>query len=146
MKTITKLMLMLSLITLIFSCSNKSNDLTPNQISDNLKQGSWSVSYYAENGKDETYKFNGYSLIFGNDNVLELMKGLQNCCSGSWYYENPSDDSSESNKKLVLNIFGDDVADKLQDDWLIIESTSDFFHLIDDNIEKQEVLKLSRKM
>lgn len=146
MKTITKLMLMLSLITLIFSCSNKSNDLTPNQISDNLKQGSWSVSYYAENGKDETHKFSGYSLIFSNDNVLELMKGLQNSYSGSWYYENPSDDSSESNKKLVLNIFGDDVADKLQDDWLIIESTSDFFHLIDDNIEKQEVLKLSRKM
>jgi len=146
MNTTKKLMLVFSIFTLITSCSKKTNDLSPEQTSEKLKQGTWKVSYYFDNGKDETYKFNGYTLTFGSNNLLEILNNSKSSYTGTWYYNNTSDDNSGSSDKLVINIMGDEIVNKLQNDWLIVEMTTDLLHLENDNIDKQEVLKISRSI
>jgi len=144
MKTVKLLTLLMSISILIASCSkNNSNDLDQTTTNENLKTGEWTVTHFSERGNDETHKFNGYTLIFGENGVFNISNS-QITFTGSWYYDHLSDDSSSSSKKLVISIIGNDVTNELHDDWVIIEMNDHFFHLEDDSNDHTEILKISK--
>ncbi|HEY9114734.1 MAG TPA: hypothetical protein VIN10_08525 [Bacteroidales bacterium] len=141
MKTSIQLISATILMMLVISCSNKSNDLTPSNSSENLTQNAWKVSYYEERGKDETSKFSGYQISFENGGVFKLSNSTETF-TGSWSIGNKSDDSSSSSQKLIIYISGNYVADELQDDWVIAEQSENQMTLQDDSSDHSETLKL----
>lgn len=143
MKTSIRILTATILLMIVFSCSNKSNDITPSNSSQNLKQGTWKVTYFEERGKIETSKFDGYSMTFNNDGLFNLYNS-SNSFNGTWSIMNNSDDSSNSSNKLVIWISGNDVADQLQDDWIIIEQTENQITLQDDSSNHIETLRLNK--
>lgn len=143
MKTSIHILSATILLMIVFSCSNKSNDITPSNSSQNLKQGSWKVSYFEERGKIETSKFDGYLMTFNSDGSFSLFDSF-NSFNGTWTVNNSSDDSSSSSTKLVIWISGNDVADQLQHDWIIIEQTENQMTLQDDSSNHTETLIMNK--
>ena len=113
-------------------------------MNESLKEGAWTVTYYSDKGKDETYKFNGYSLIFKENDVFELSTSRQSLI-GTWSYEYHSDDGNDSPNKLIIQVSGNDIADELQDDWIVTGSTDNKISLQDDGVDHTELLTLQRK-
>ena len=143
MKTSIQLISATILMMFVISCSNKSNDLTPSNSSENLTQNAWKVSYYEERGKDETSKFDGYQISFENGGVFKLSNSTETF-TGTWSISNKSDDSSNSSQKLIIYISGNYVADELQDDWVIAEQSENQMTLQDDSSDHSETLKLDK--
>jgi len=143
MKTSIHILSATILLMIVFSCSNKSNDITPATSAQNLKQGTWKVSYFEERGKIETSKFDGYSMTFNNDGSFNLYNSSDSF-NGTWTVNNNSDDSSNSSNKLVILISGNDVADQLQNNWIIIEQTENQMTLQDDSSNHTETLRINK--
>jgi len=144
MKTTIKLLAVLIALFMTVSCSNSgSNDITPAGTSENLNQGLWTVTYFEERGENETSKFSGYQLSFDSGGVFRLINSTSNF-TGSWSVNNNSDDSSNSSQKLVIYISGNNVADQLQDDWIIVSQTENSIYLQDDSSNHTETLKLEK--
>jgi len=143
MKTFKNTFYKIIFLLTAFSCVNKNNDIAPTGSSQKIYEGTWKVSYFEERGKIETSKFKDYLLNFKNDGTLALSNSsIVN--NGTWAINSNSDDNSNSSNKLVILISGNDIADQLQDDWIIIEQTSSFIHLQDDNQNHNEILQLSK--
>lgn len=112
----------------LFSCSDKKE----NSPSGNIKEGTWRVAYYWDQ-KDETANFSGYALMFGDGGVLMAHKGAI-MISGTW---------SETSTKIIIN-FTDPVLSELNNDWLIVEKSSSFIKLKDDNPAQDDQLHLAK--
>lgn len=144
MKPAIKILASFIVLLIIASCSNSSgNDITPAGASQNLNEGTWAVSYFEERGKNETSKFSGYQLTFDSGGVF-ILKNSANTFTGSWSVNNNSDDSSNSSTRLIIYVSGNDAADLLQDDWVIVSQTNNAVELQDDNINHTETLKLTK--
>jgi hypothetical protein len=144
MKTALKFLASLIILLIVVSCSNSSaNDITPSGTSQNLNEGVWTVSYFEERGKNETSKFNGYQLTFDSGGVF-ILKNSSNTFTGSWSVSNNSDDSSNSTSRLIIYVSGNDAADQLQDDWIIVSQTNNSLELQDDSTNHSETLKLKK--
>ena len=144
MKTIKMLNLILSFGILLAACSKtKSDSPAPSTPEESLKQSRWQVTYYEERGKNETDKFNGYTLIF-EDNGTFIFKIKSQSFTGKWSIEDRSDDSDPYQSKLVLWITGNNTADELQDDWYILDSSDNLIRLHDDNTNHTEILEIKK--
>jgi hypothetical protein len=144
MKTTRLLTLIFTITILVSSCSkNETVDLNSVQLNNNLKQGSWKVSYFSEKGKDETSNFSGYTLLFAENGVFTFGNSV-NTFTGTWSSDHQSDDNSNSSNKLIILITGSKLADDLQDDWIIIEMNENSIQLKDDNVSSDEFLNLTR--
>lgn len=142
MKTIRLFAVMASIAILIASCSkNQTNEISPVETIDYLKQADWKVSYYSDKGKDETNNYSGYILSFGENDIFTLSNSQINL-SGTWSLNNQSDDSSNSGNKLIISITGNKQADDLQDDWIIVAVNGNSIQLKDDNASGNETLTL----
>lgn len=97
------------------ACSD-DNDIS--NTGNTIQQGSWRVTLFSEDGKDETGKFSGYSFIFGNNGTLTASNG-SNVVSGSWAMGN-----DDSTPKLIISMPPVNDFDELSEDWHILESTS----------------------
>lgn len=145
MKTASKIIALLTLAAL-WSCSNSDDNnpspsdggLTPDQVT-----GDWKVSYYYDDGKDETSDFSAFVFNFNADGSFEAGSSAQNY-TGSWSMGEAGDDSSSSSKKMVINITGNDKINSLSDDWLILSVTSNEIRLKDDSDNSVEELYFVR--
>lgn len=114
------------------SGSNSSQDPTP--VINTASNGTWRITFYEDNGVDETYHFTGYNFTFGASNVLTATDGT-NTYTGMWSVtnSNSSNDDNPSND-LDFNIMFSSptvFADELTDDWDIVSYTSTKIELID---------------
>lgn len=145
MKTASKIITLLTL-TVLWSCSN-SDDNNPSPSNGNISaaqvEGTWKVSYYFDNGKDETSDFSSYTFIFNQDGSFRANTAGQQY-SGSWSINETGDDSSSSSKKLVISINGNDRMVDISDDWLILTVNDSEIRLKDDNPSRQEELYFAR--
>lgn len=144
MKTTINLLAAIIVLFITASCSNSgSSDITPAGTSENLSQGLWTVTFFEERGENETSKFSGYQMSFDSGGVFRLISSTNNY-TGSWSVNKNSDDNSNSSQKLIIYISGNNVADQLQDDWIIVSQTENSIHLQDDSSNHTETLKLQR--
>lgn len=128
MKTPKKqtIMIFTVLFMTMVGCTQKEDDTaTPNNNGDQLTQGNWKVSYYNDSGKDETYKFNGYTFVFENNGSITATNGSTSQ-TGSW-----STGTDDSQSKLYITFGNVSPFDKLTDDWHIIEQNASTIKLED---------------
>lgn len=105
---------------MLSSSTCEKEDNTPSPASDNIgtiiQSGSWKITYYNDNGSDETYLFTGYGLNFNSNGVVVAINN-SSTINGIW--TNGTDDSQN---KLYLS-FSPSPFDELSDDWHITEQS-----------------------
>jgi hypothetical protein len=133
-----KMGLVLALVLLgmlSWSCSDDDDaqnlSPTPSEVSNIVKQGNWSVTYYFDD-TDKTLQFEGYNFTFGEGNVVTADKDESEVL-GTWSVT--LDDDDDSNDDLEFNLLFVTPATFLEisDDWDIIEYTDTKIRLADDS-------------
>lgn len=145
MKTALKLFALLAAAGL-WSCSNSDdNNASPSGNGTTVDEvtGNWKVSYYYDNGKDETADYTSYSFTFNADGVFQAASGSQSY-AGTWSLGEKNDDSSSASNKLVISITGNDKINHLSDDWLILSISNSEIKLKDDSSNSIEELHFVR--
>lgn len=79
-----------------------------------LTSGSWRVSYFSEDGDDQTSDYLGSNFTFNSNWTIQIVKNA-NSSSGTW---NNYMDSGENKLNLT---FSSSYFDELEEDWNIIE-------------------------
>jgi len=135
---ITMKILALAVIVSAAACK-KTNDAQPSQNSsgnNSLMTGQvWKVGYFGDNGKDETYKFNGYTIQFLENKVVTI-NAPGGSFEGTWNIANDS-----GLNRFYLSASGNYPMTEINDDWLIVETSSTLIWLGDDNPDKTKTLK-----
>ncbi|WP_339702203.1 hypothetical protein [uncultured Marixanthomonas sp.] len=103
-------------------CENEGEgDLS--EFEENLTTGSWYVTYYFDDF-DETNDFEGYEFTFATDSTAQATNGT-NIVPGNWKL------TTSSTPELELFFGTSDPFDELDEDWEIIEGTSELIRLKD---------------
>ncbi|OIQ28198.1 MAG: hypothetical protein BM564_10605 [Bacteroidetes bacterium MedPE-SWsnd-G2] len=132
------------MISLFLSCSsdddgNSVNDLNQEiqNISSEVMQSNWVVTYFWDSDHEETNHFNGYTFNFNSNGSLVAQSG-NNTYQGTWSVTNDSnsnsnDDSSDDSNDIDFNIFFGSPSDfqELSDDWDIISHSATKIELRD---------------
>jgi hypothetical protein len=111
------------LVFCLLSCQkdDNSNPATPNIV----QQGTWRITLYNDSGTDETYHFTGYGFTFESNGTVAAVKG-SSAINGTW-----NTGTDDSHPELYLH-FGTNVPfEELNDDWHILEQTSNKIRLED---------------
>ena len=93
------------------------------EFEENLTTGSWYVTYYFDDF-DETSDFEGYEFTFATDSTAQATNGT-NIVPGTWKL------TTSSTPELELFFGASDPFDELDEDWEIIEGTSEIIRLKD---------------
>ena len=110
MKTIKKqtILTLWVMLAITIGCTNKSDDsVSPDNTSGTITQGTWKVEYFNDSGKDETYKFNGYTFTFGSNGTITAT-------NGSLTETGHEDGNDDSQVKLYLTFTGTFPFDKIR--------------------------------
>ncbi len=116
----------LSLLVL-FACKNddNSNDNTSvfSNLTTNIVRDTWKISFYADDGIDETSDFAAYTFTFNSDGTVNAATDLLTE-NGTWMYEDSSNDSSdddgiENDEEFILLFPTSNLLDEISDDWHI---------------------------
>lgn len=113
MKTIKILALAFLAITTVSSCK-KDEKISPSNSAAVIKDGTWKVTLFSEDGVNETYHFTGYSFDFQEGGVVKATSS-SNTVNGTWA-------TREDSGKTKLDLDFDDVNnfDELDEDWEIL--------------------------
>ncbi|RFN58624.1 hypothetical protein [Marixanthomonas ophiurae] len=109
------------LLALITDCSSSGGDEVPSDFETILTSDSWFVTYFFDD-EDETSDFAGYEFTFATDNTAQATNG-SNTVEGTWNL------TSSSTQDLELFFGNNDPFDELDEDWDIIEATSEIIKL-----------------
>lgn len=118
---------------------NSNNTNSADQISEDMEQGTWRITYFFDTDTDETSDFSGYSFKFNADGTLVATKG-GDTVEGTWSVVDDSsndsnDDDGNSSDDDDFNIFfpvpADSDFEDLNDDWDIITHSSSKIELTD---------------
>lgn len=111
--------------------NNSSADPTP--VINTVTSGTWRITFYEDDGVNETYHFTGYNFTFGSSNVLTATNGT-NTYTGSWSVTNDDSNDDSPSNDLDFNILFSTptvFADELSDDWDILSRTDTKIELVD---------------
>lgn len=125
-----KKFLFVIILTISLSCSNDSdNDLpltiAPSTVEDIMTKGTWRITLYMDDNKNETSDYTGYSFTFNANKSVTALKNAQTT-TGNWSSFNDS-----GKVKFLIN-FGDIFPlDEISDDWDVKLLTSQKIELED---------------
>lgn len=112
------IVVIIALLTLTACSSDDKNTNPSSSVSEFLTQGSWKITLFQEDSKNETYYFTGYDFVF-NQNGSAVASNNSTTKNGSW-----NTGSDDSQNKLYLDFGQEDPFEELTDDWIILENTS----------------------
>lgn len=120
-------LLIAPIIFFMASCSDTK--VSPTNVSNTLKDGTWKVSFYFDTDHEETSDFDGYNIVFSANNVVNASNGTTSV-EGTWYVSTTgSGDEIDENTHLVLHFAPNIPFTELNDDWLILEKTLTKVHM-----------------
>ena len=116
----TKFLGFLFLTLTIFSACHKNDDDSPStsELAAVATTGTWRVTWFFEDNRDQTSIFTGYTFTFNGNSAVTAIKGSSSIV-GSW-----ATGIDDSKSKLVLAFASPSSFEELNEDWLVIESTS----------------------
>lgn len=128
-------------LLLVLSGCNKSEESEDDQIlgAENASElmstaqtGDWTISFYYDSEQDETSNFAGYVFTFSSEGVATANNGT-NAFTGSWTVttSDSSDDSEDDHIHFNLNFTEAFLADEINDDWHVLEVSSNLIRLTD---------------
>jgi hypothetical protein len=118
---IIKLLSLLVLTMVLFSCSNSSSTTptpAPSTNTTNVQKGNWKITLYTKKGIDETNSFTAYTFTFNSTGGISATNGTKTV-SGTW-----ADGTDDSKTELIFDFGTTSPFDELSEDWTIIENTS----------------------
>jgi hypothetical protein len=126
-RIINSIILLTVLATTISSCQKDDNSMSSSIAALNTaaQQGKWKVTFYNENGVDETSHYIGYEFQFSSNGTVLVTKNATNV-NGTW-----SAGSDDSHLKLVLNFGTANPFQELNDDWHVTEQSASIIKLQD---------------
>lgn len=128
MKKLTYLLTFL-LILGAYSCSKDKK--MQRQIEKDVTKGTWKITFFEEDGNNETNHFSGYNFTFKDDGTLNANNGSNNY-NGTWSLSNSSsNDDSQSDLDFNINFNLSNDFEDLNDDWEIISNSSSKIELKD---------------
>ncbi len=83
-----------------------------------INEGEWKVTYFEDNGENETYYFDGYVFTFNDNGTVVAVNGSQSV-SGSWSVK-----KDDGHVELDLTFPATANFDELDDDWHVVEQTT----------------------
>lgn len=118
-----KLMAILSLLLFVsVSCSDDNDDSnqvsSPSEITSTLTDGQWIVTFFEEDGVDQTSNYSGYSFTFGADGSLSATNG-SSTESGDW---STYTDSGYTKLDMMFTAL-DGPFEEISEDWRVISRT-----------------------
>lgn len=105
-------------LLLIAAACNKPEKINPNNSSSVLKEGSWRVILFSEDGENETHYFSNYTFSFLDNNVAKAVSN-SSTVSGTW-----STRKDSGKTKLDLNFELTANFDELNEDWEILTQSA----------------------
>jgi hypothetical protein len=128
----------LSLVLLI-SCKKDDNSNNPAgtfvNITTDLPQSAWIVSYFFVNNVDITSNFSSFRFTFQSDGTVDAANDIFSE-TGTWRYEDASNDSADDDgipddEELILQFSTNSLLDELSNNWHITSATSAEVELYD---------------
>jgi hypothetical protein len=120
-----KSLLFLGVLVLLASCKKDDSNTTASFSTStssftkiNLPSGKWKITYYNDNGTDETADYTGYEFQFNSSGSVSATNGA-NSVTGSW-----SSGTDDDQLKLILDFPTSNSISELNDDWHIVEQSS----------------------
>ena len=121
-----------ALATILLLSSNsgckKEDNSTSNQaaaLTQTAQTGKWKVTYYNDNGNDETSTYTGYEFQFNTGGTITVTKA-GTTINGTWKTGN-----DDSQVKFYLNFGTVNPFQELNDDWHLIQQSSTIIKLED---------------
>jgi len=108
------LFLALLLVASIGGCTNNNND----DLTDTITTGTWRVSYFIENGDEDTSLFFGYVFTFQLDGSVSVTRPNLPVAPGSW-------NEHDNDNRLELDFGVSGLLEKLNEDWVVINVDND---------------------
>jgi hypothetical protein len=108
------LFLALLLVASFGGCSNNNND----DLTDTITAGTWRVSYFTQNGDEDTSLFRGYVFTFRPDATVSVTRPSLPVALGTW-------DEHDSDRRLDLDFGISGLLEKLNEDWVVITVDND---------------------
>lgn len=124
-------------VLLAFSSCSKNNDSSNNPP---YTSGTWMIHLFTDSGNDETSDYAGYDFVFASGGTLTATKS-GTTTSGTW-----STRTDDGVKKMDINLVTTDAnLLDLNNDWVIVSSSSTLLELADDNEVSGEVVHFMKK-
>lgn len=107
------------------------NKVSSKSVEKTVEDGTWNISYFAEDGNVETSDFAGYTFDFSSDGTVAATNGTTTI-NGTWSVtkDNSNDDSS-SDVDFNLSFPATNNFDDLNDDWDIVTQNDNTIELKD---------------
>jgi hypothetical protein len=121
----TKIIVWIAPFLFLLAACN-SEKVSPTNVANALKDGTWKISFYWNNDQDETSNFDGYNFIFSPNNVVTANNGT-NTSTGTWYVTESGENQDESD--LVLYFGSSIVFGGLNENWHVLEKTPTKVHM-----------------
>jgi len=106
---------------MLASCSDDT--VTPDAVSSTLEAGTWEVTYFWNEGAEETSDFAGYDFTFDNNGEVTASNGTD-IVNGAWSAAtNGSGDNEDVNLNLNFEADLGSMFVNLNEDWRVVEHT-----------------------
>jgi len=119
-------------ISTFVSCNNDDYKTSANDVSDTIKEGTWTVSYFYDSNVDKTQNYVGYNFAFGNNTVVTVTKD-SNTNTGSWSVSKSTNDDDIYSTIFNLAFGSPEILIPLSGNWKVIENTGSSLKLKDDS-------------
>ena len=100
-----------------------------------LIDGPWRVSFFFDKDEEETDEFDGLTFQFDSNGVFEAFQNGSLLKAGTWQLA-----LDDGRQKLIIDIEGTQPLDELNEDWDILEVSSDLIRLEDNRDDNEEEL------
>jgi hypothetical protein len=127
MKKLINIAAAIILIFTVSSCKKDDNSIASQSaaLTQTIQQGTWRVSYYNDNGTDETSTYSGYTFQFNSNGTVVATKAAITV-NGTW-----TNGNDNSTVKLYLDFGTVNPFDELNDDWHVTQRSSTIIKLED---------------
>ena len=123
--------LLASSVLVMASCSKDDDDNSPSgpsaEVAASLKQGTWRITSYSDNGTDKTVDYNGYNFTFANNGTVSTTNGTLTA-NGTW--KTQIDDGKH---ELDIEFSTPALFQEIDEDWEIVTQTPTVISLKDVN-------------
>ena len=128
----------------IFSCNNDDSmsptnpvvnvdQQTITEVKSNVQLGTWRITKFMEDDRDETSDFMGFNFTFGTNGTLTASDGTDTFL-GTWSITDSNssdDDENDDDLDFNINFDLDNNFEALNDDWNFVSRSSTRIELID---------------
>lgn len=105
------------LLMMLIAVSSCKKDDTIINVDNAIQQGNWKITFFEDNGNNETSDFSGYQFTFKEGGSIVASNG-NSTINGTWVTG-----TDDSQSKLILNFGSATPFDELNEDWHVTEET-----------------------